>query len=77
MKNLLEKTRRLNKSLQSFGSKPVSFSELTEILSDILNANVYIANKRGKVLGYELSEGFDCEIIETEIAKERRFPKKI
>lgn len=76
MRDLLEKTRRLNKSLQNFGSKPVSFSELSEILSSILDANVYIANKRGKVLGYELSEGFECEIIESEIVNERRFPKK-
>lgn len=76
MRNLLEKTRRLNKSLQSFGSEPVSFSELSEILSSILKANVYIANKKGKVLGYELYENFECEIIESEIVNQRRFPKK-
>lgn len=76
MRSLLEKTRRLNKSLQGYGSKPVSFSELSEILSSILEANVYIANKRGRVLGYELSKGFECDIIESEIVKERRFPQK-
>lgn len=76
MESLLKKTRTLNKSLQGYGSKPVSFSELSEILSKILDANVYIANKKGKVLGYELSEGFDCDIIEAEIVKEKRFPKK-
>lgn len=76
MESLLKKTRTLNKSLQGYGSKPVSFSELSEILSKILDANVYIANKKGKVLGYELSEGFDCDIIETEIVKEKKFPKK-
>lgn len=76
MESLLKKTRKLNKSLQGYGSKPVSFSELSEILSHILNANVYIANKRGKVLGYELSDGFECDIIQSEIVKERQFPKK-
>lgn len=76
MRKLLEKTRRLNKSLESFGSKPVSFSELSEILSSILDANVYIANKRGKVLGYELSDGFECDEIESEILSERKFPEK-
>lgn len=76
MESLLKKTRKLNKSLQGYGSKPVSFSDLSEILSNILDANVYIANKRGKVLGYELAEGFDCDIIESEIVKEKRFPKK-
>ena len=48
---LLQKTRRLNKMLQGSGSKPLSFQELSKILSDILEANVYIASKRGRVLG--------------------------
>ncbi len=75
MEKLLKKTRMLNKSLQEFGSQPVSFSHLAEVLSEILDANVYIASKRGKVLGYELSDGFDCDIIQTEIVEERRIPK--
>ncbi|NMA87267.1 MAG: GTP-sensing pleiotropic transcriptional regulator CodY [Tissierellia bacterium] len=73
---LLQKTRRLNKTLQSSGSKPVSFQELSKILSEILDANVYIASKRGRVLDYELSTGFDCDIIQEEIVREKRFPKK-
>lgn len=76
METLLQKTRRLNKTLQSSGSKPVSFQELSKILSEILDANVYIASRKGKVLGYELSTGFDCDIIRSEIVKEKRFPKK-
>ena len=47
MESLLQKTRRLNKTLQSYGSKPISFSELSKILSRMLNANVYIANTNG------------------------------
>lgn len=76
MGSLLQKTRRLNKTLQSYGSKPVSFAELSKILSCMLDANVYIANTNGKVLGYELSEGFQCDIVQSEIVKEKRFPKK-
>ncbi len=76
MENLLQKTRRLNKTLQGYGYKPVSFPDLSEILSNILDANVYIANNNGKVLGYELSSGFECDIIQSEIVKEKRFPKK-
>ncbi|WFA09774.1 GTP-sensing pleiotropic transcriptional regulator CodY [Tissierella sp. Yu-01] len=75
MESLLQKTRRVNKTLQSYGSKPVSFVELSKILSDVLNANVYIASKKGRVLGYELSDGYDCEIVNSEVVKERRFPK--
>lgn len=76
MESLLQKTRRLNKTLQSYGSEPVSFEELSKILSDILQGNVYIASKKGRVLGYKLSEGFECDIVQSEVEKEKRFPKK-
>lgn len=73
---LLQKTRRLNKTLQGAGSRPVSFQELSKILSQILDANVYIASRKGRVLGYALSTETDCDILQTEIVKEKRFPKK-
>lgn len=76
MESLLQRTRKLNKTLQGHGAKSLSFSELSQILSSILNANVYIASTSGKVLGYELAMGFDCDIIQSEIVKEKRFPKK-
>lgn len=76
MESLLQKTRKLNKTLQGYGSKEVSFPELSQILSDILDANVYIASTKGRVLGYELANGFECDIIQSEIVKEKRFPKK-
>ncbi len=75
MKDLLQKTRKLNKTIQSYGSDRVSFLELSKILSDILDANVYIASQKGRVLGYELSSGFDCDMIQSEVVKEERFPK--
>lgn len=75
METLLQKTRRLNKNLQGYGIKEVSFMELSEILSQILDANVYIASMKGRVLGYELANGFECDIIQSEIVKEQRFPK--
>lgn len=75
MKELLSKTRKLNSTLQSYGSKPVSFPELSDILSEIMDANVYISSQKGRVLGYALSRGFDCDIVNSEIVKERRFPK--
>lgn len=75
MNELLQKTRTLNKTLQGYGSKPVSFLELSKILSEILEANVYIASRRGRVLGYKLAKDFECDMIQTEVIKEGRFPK--
>lgn len=76
MENLLQKTRKLNRTLQSYGTQPVSFSEISKKLSEILNANVYIASKKGKVLGYELSPEFRCDVVQNEVVKNKRFPKK-
>ncbi len=76
MESLLQKTRRLNKTLQNYTSKEVSFDDLSEILSEILGANVYIASLKGKVLGYSLARGYECDIIQTEIVDKKRLPEK-
>lgn len=56
---LLNKTRMLNKILQKSGNDPVSFTDICTLLSDILESNVYIISRRGKILGYNLSNSFD------------------
>jgi len=73
---LLEKTRRLNKILQQSGNTPVSFSELCKTLSEILDANVYVSSKKGKVLGVSLADASDCPIIEDKTTKEKKFPEE-
>ncbi|MFY9612884.1 MAG: GTP-sensing pleiotropic transcriptional regulator CodY [Tissierellaceae bacterium] len=76
MERLLKETRKLNKTIQGYGTQPVSFAEISKILSEILDANVYIASRKGRVLGYHLSPGFKCEVVENEVIKNQRFPKK-
>lgn len=75
MEKLLQKTRKLNKTLQNYGSDPVSFLHLSNKLSEILEVNVYVASKRGRVLGYKLFEGFECDISENEVEKNESFSK--
>ncbi len=75
MEGLLQKTRKLNRTLQNYGSDPVSFIELSKNLSDILQANVYIASKKGRILGYQLFEGFECDIVQIQVEKTQSFPK--
>lgn len=75
MKRLLDKTRRLNKTLQNAGSEPLSFLELSKKLSEILDANVYIVNRKGRVLGYQLSEVIEGDKIQIEVEENNYLPK--
>ncbi|MCC5912019.1 MAG: GTP-sensing pleiotropic transcriptional regulator CodY [Clostridiaceae bacterium] len=73
---LLEKTRRINKILQQSGDHAVSFNEVSRILSEILEANVYVSSAKGKVLGVSLTDASDCPIIVDEKNGIKRFPEE-
>lgn len=47
---LLDKTRKINRLLQNTGTKGVIFSEVCEIMSVLLKANVLIISTKGKLL---------------------------
>lgn len=73
---LLEKTRRINRILQKSGEHSISFNELSRILSEILDANVYVASSKGKVLGVSLTDTSDIPIVVDEKTAEKRFPEE-
>lgn len=75
MLTLLEKTRMLNRVLQKTGTDPVSFEEICNLLSNVLECNVYIVSKKGKILGYNFSEGFECDIVQEHVIKDMKFPE--
>ncbi|MCS7461903.1 GTP-sensing pleiotropic transcriptional regulator CodY [Paenibacillus doosanensis] len=52
---LLTKTRRLNKLLQKEAGNPVSFMNMAEVLSDILQSDIFVVSRKGKVLGKALT----------------------
>lgn len=62
-KDLLEKIRKLNWVLQESSAGAFSFDELCNILSDMMDANVYISNRRGKVLGVHYKNREDSKVI--------------
>ena len=74
--SLLEKTRKLNRILQQSGNEPVAFSDICKILSEVLHANVYVASKKGKVLGVSLADSSDCPIIADPDTGEDIFPRE-
>lgn len=51
---LLVKMRQMNRLFQESVDGMLSFQELAETLSDILEANVYIISKQGKILGQSI-----------------------
>jgi transcriptional pleiotropic repressor len=59
---LLEKTRKLNRILQKTGIQPVDFMEMASILKEVIEANVYILSRKGKVLGYSALKDYGDEI---------------
>lgn len=48
---LLDKTRKINKLLHNNNSSKVVFSDICDVLKDIMKSNVLVISKKGKVLG--------------------------
>lgn len=73
-KELLNKVRKLNWLLQESATGAFSFDELCAILSDLMNANVYIANKRGRVIGVNYKVKEDSAAISDPETGSEKFP---
>ena len=56
---LLDKTRKINKLLHNNSTSKVVFNDICAVLSDILDSNILVISKKGKVLGVGKSEGID------------------
>ncbi len=70
---LLEKTRSINKLLQS--GENVEYGGISKVLSNILSANVYITNKQGSILGYSFIDNFECDLMIDNVISNGEFPK--
>ena len=62
MTALLEKTRKINKLLQR--SENVEYGEMAKVLNKVLEANIYIVNKKGAIYGYALTDDDTSDIEE-------------
>ena len=56
---LLDKTRKINKLLHNSNSQKVVFNDICKVLSDILESNILVISKKGKVLGIGRKAGVD------------------
>ena len=48
---LLDKTRKINKLLHNNATSKVVFDDICSVMKDILNSNVLVISKKGKILG--------------------------
>lgn len=48
---LLDKTRKINKLLHNNNSHKVVFNDICEVLGEILESNILVISKKGKILG--------------------------
>lgn len=73
---LLENTRRLNKILQGSGPDGVVFSDLTSVLSEILDCNVFISSRKGRIIGNAMPHPDSSQPFDRTNTNELRFNEK-
>ena len=56
---LLDKTRKINKLLHNNNSSMVVFNDICDVLGDILESNILVISKKGKVLGIKNRAGIE------------------
>ena len=68
---LLDKTRKINKLLHNNNSSKVVFNDICEVLTEILDSNVLVVSKKGKLLGKSKCDGvpYIQELIVNEVGK--------
>ncbi len=75
MKNdLLTRIRKLNTVLSKSTSGLVSFDELCTVLYDVLDANIYIVNRNGKVLSAYYDKGEETPFVSNDQDKLHMLP---
>jgi transcriptional pleiotropic repressor len=70
---LLDKTRKINAMLQSAAGKPVNFKEMSETMCDVIQANVFVLSRRGKLLGFSINQEIENERMK-QMLEDRQFP---
>jgi transcriptional pleiotropic repressor len=73
--NLLTKTRKINKMLQNAAGKTVNFKEMAESLSEVIEANIFVVSRRGKLLGFGVNQQIENERMK-QMLVERQFPER-
>ena len=73
--DLLSKTRKINALLQKAAGKPVNFKEMSETLSDVIEANIFVVSRRGKLLGFAVNQQIENDRMK-KMLEDRQFPEE-
>lgn len=73
--DLLSKSRKINALLQKAAGRAVNFKEMSETLSDVIEANVFIVSRRGKLLGYAVHQKIENDRM-IKMLEDRQFPEE-
>lgn len=73
--DLLMRTRKINSMLQKASGKTVNFKEMAETLSDVIEANVFVVSRRGKLLGIAINQQIENERMKR-MFEDRQFPEE-
>ena len=71
--DLLSKSRKINAMLQKAAGKSVNFKEMSDTLSEVIEANIYVVSRRGKLLGFSIQQQIENERMK-KMLEERQFP---
>ncbi|KKI92596.1 transcriptional repressor CodY [Bacillus sp. SA1-12] len=71
---LLQKTRKINAMLQRAAGKPVNFKEMAETLSEVIEANIFVVSRRGKLLGFAVNQQIENDRMK-KMLEDRQFPE--
>jgi transcriptional pleiotropic repressor len=73
--DLLSKTRKINAMLQRAAGKPVNFKEMAETLREVIEANVFVVSRRGKLLGIAIKQQIENDRMK-KMLEDRQFPEE-
>ncbi|SDY72378.1 transcriptional pleiotropic repressor [Evansella caseinilytica] len=73
--DLLSKTRKINELLQKSAGQSVNFKDMAATLRDVIEANVFIVSRRGKLLGYSIKQEIENPRMK-QMLEERQFPEE-
>lgn len=73
--DLLTRTRKINSMLQKTSGKTVNFKEMAETLTEVIEANVFVVSRRGKLLGIAINQQIENERMKR-MFEDRQFPQE-